>query len=133
MPCAFNRSVGRTYGVWVWANLRRVPVRGGPGPGGARSDGCGLAWRPSGTRRAWLSAPIVASSVGLFAVLFTIDLLGINRGEITRLWIFLACFFQLPAAYVCATLNHRAAIAAVLGITLLQDCFAIGTIGFVVP
>jgi hypothetical protein len=34
---------------------------------------------------------------------------------------------------VCGTLNHRAAIAGVLGIARLQDCFPIGTIGFVVP
>jgi hypothetical protein len=65
--------------------------------------------------------------------LLATDLLGINRGEVTRLWIFLACFFQIPAAYACARLNSRVALALVLGTTLLQTALGTAMIGFIVP
>ena len=130
---AFNEAVGRPYGVWVRANLIEFMFAAGPAQVVLAIIAAAAAWRPSGSLRDWLSAPIVVTVCGLFAVLITIDLAGINRGEITRLWIFLACFFQLPAAYVCARLNHRAAIAAVLAITLLQVSLSTAMIGWVVP
>jgi hypothetical protein len=50
-----------------------------------------------------------------------------------RLWIFLPCFFQIPAAYVCSRLDSRFAIGVLLGITLLRDALGTAVIGFVVP
>ena len=78
-----------------------------------------------------LRHPLTLTAAGLFAVLLTTDLIGLNRGEVIRLWIFLACFFQLPAAYLCATVNNRTAIAIVLGATLLQVSLAVGMIPFI--
>jgi hypothetical protein len=49
------------------------------------------------------------------------------------LWIFLACFFQIPTAYVCARLDNRAALALVLTTTLLQSAIGTSMIGFIVP
>jgi hypothetical protein len=66
-------------------------------------------------------------------VLLATDLIGINRGEVVRLWIFLACFFQIPAAYVCARLGNRAAMVPVLATTVLQSALGTSMIGFVVP
>jgi len=43
--------------------------------------------------------------------------------------IFLACLFQIPAAYVCARLNSRAALALVLATTVLQAALGIKMIG----
>ena len=80
-----------------------------------------------------LSIPIVALSLGLGGVLLAIDLSGVNRGEVTRLWIFLACFFQIPAAYVCVRLQSRTAVMLILGTTLLQDVLATSMIAFVLP
>jgi len=80
-----------------------------------------------------LSIPIVALSLGLGVVLLAIDLSGVNRGEVTRLWIFLACFFQIPAAYACARLQSRTAVMLILGPTLLQDVLATSMIAFVLP
>jgi hypothetical protein len=129
----FNEVAGRSYRVWLRANLVEFLFAAGPSQVVLAAVAGTAAWRRSGAWPERLAAPVVATSLGLFAVLLTTNLIGINRGEVIRLWIFLACFFQLPAAYLCAVPGHRAAIAAVLGITLLQVCLATPAIGFVVP
>src|SRR6185503_17235201 len=58
--------------------------------------------------------------LGLAASVLAVDFLGLNRGEVVRLWIFLACFAQIPAAYACARLNSRAAMMLVLSTSVLQ-------------
>ena len=68
-----------------------------------------------------------------FAILSTIDLLGVNRGETIRLWIFLAVFLQMLAAYVCTQRAPFVTCAVVLTMTVLQSMFTVGRIGFVVP
>jgi hypothetical protein len=61
------------------------------------------------------------------------DAVGINRGEVIRLWIFLACFWQIPAAYVCRRLDSRMAFTIVLIITLLQDALGSSMLAFIEP
>ena len=61
------------------------------------------------------------------------DAVGINRGEVVRLWIFLACFWQIPAAYVCGRLNSRTAFTLVLIMTLLQDVLGSSMLAFIEP
>jgi hypothetical protein len=70
-------------------------------------------------------------TLSLALILVITNALGVNRGEVVRLWIFLACFFQIPAAYVCARLGSPALIA-VVAMTLLHTALAIAMIGFVV-
>lgn len=130
---AFNQTAGRPYGVWVLANLREFALSAGPAqlvltlvlP-------LGVLFRARAVRP-WLSHPEVAISLGLLAVLLATNLLGINRGEVVRLWIFLACLFQIPAAWACAILGHRWAVIAVLAVTVAQAAIGLGTVGFVVP
>jgi hypothetical protein len=69
----------------------------------------------------------------VLGVLLVTDLLGVNRGEEIRLWIVLACFFQIPTACVCARLERRAAIALVISTTVLQDALGTAMIGFILP
>ena len=47
-------------------------------------------------RSATATRPIVAVSIAARAILAIIDLIGVNRAEVVRPWIFLACFFQTP-------------------------------------
>jgi hypothetical protein len=61
------------------------------------------------------------------------NLLGVNRGEVVRLWIFMACVIQLPAAYVCARLTSTAAVGMVVAVTVLHDALLAATIGFILP
>ena len=61
------------------------------------------------------------------------DAIGVNRGEVTRLGIFLACLAQIPAAYVCRHLGRALAFGLVVFVTLLQNAVGTAMIGFVVP
>ena len=129
----FNAQAQRPYSIWVWENLREFLF----GVGVAQvavfpaAVMAGL-WR-AGSWKERLTEPITVVSAGVLTVLLAIDLIGVNRGEVIRLWIFLACFFQIPAAYVCARLEGRAALALVLVLTILQCAFGTAMIGFIVP
>jgi len=128
---AFNVDADRPYSIWLRANLREFLV--GMGACQATLVFAALA---DGLRARDGSAPRRAIGVvclGLLAVLAALDLAGLNRGEVTRLWIFLACFFQIPAAYVCARLESRTSLAIVLSVTLLEDALGTAMIGFVSP
>jgi hypothetical protein len=129
----FNVSAARPYSIWVRENLleflfgvglcQAVVFWAALGDGLWRAD----SWHSR------LTQPITVVCLGLAGVLLATDLIGINRGEVIRLWIFLACFFQIPTAYVCARLDNRAAMALVLTTTLLQSAIGTSMIGFIVP
>jgi hypothetical protein len=129
---AFNRQVQRPYGVWVRDNIVEFLFAAGTCSSllfcGALVDGL-LRLRAKDMRDHLL----VAMCVGLTVVLIATDLLGVNRGEVTRLWIFLGCLFQIPPAYVCARLNSATAATIVLGCAVLQASLGTGMIGFIVP
>jgi len=127
----FNRMAGRPYGIWVWQNPWDFAI----GMGTCQAVlAVAVLWqglvecRRTGTCSAatWLSASLLGS-------LLAIDLLGVNRGEVVRLWIFLACFLQIPAAYFCARLDSRVAFALVLAVTIFQGALGTAMIGFVLP
>jgi hypothetical protein len=130
---AFNATVHRPYGIWVRANL--VEFAFGMGICqvciffGAFAD----AARRAAISLAAVADPAVAIALGLGAVLLAIDLLGVNRGEVMRLWIFLACFCQIPAAYAYARLQSRTALMLILGTTLLQSALGTSMIAFILP
>lgn len=123
---AFNADAGRPYTIWVWQNLFDFLFAVGVCQG-VMSLGC----FPDALRR--IGEPIAVLCASLAVVLLVLDLAGVNRGEVVRLWIFLACFFQIPAAYVCARLDGRMAITMVIATTILQDALGTAMIGFVVP
>jgi hypothetical protein len=128
---AFNALEHRPYGLWVRQNL----IDFGFGVGVCQAV---LFWfaAADGLRRradSWLNRPIVLFSAALLVMLLALDLAGVNRGEVIRLWIFLACVFQVPTAYVCVRVQQRAAFAIVLMLTIVQAALATATIGFVVP
>jgi hypothetical protein len=129
----FNEVAGRPYGVWVVANIREFLFGIGVCQAivfpAAMLDGIRRSptWRDAATR------PIVALGSGILLVLAVIDATGLNRGEVIRLWIFLACFFQIPAAYVCSRLESRLALWVISTVTILQGTIGLAMIGFVGP
>jgi hypothetical protein len=129
----FNAQSRRPYSIWVWENLREFLFGAGVAPVVLVPAAvmAGL-WR-AGSWKDRLTEPITVLSAGILTVLLAIDLIGVNRGEVIRLWIFLACFFQIPAGYVCARLESRTAIALVAMLTVLQGAFGAAMIGFIVP
>jgi hypothetical protein len=76
---------------------------------------------------------MAALCLGTAIALLATDLAGINRGEVVRLWIFLACFLQVPAAYICRRLDSRAALILVLGTTILQTALSASMLAFLQP
>jgi hypothetical protein len=120
----FNIEAGRPYWIWVRQNLVEFAF----GVGVCQAV---LFWAALGESR--FPDPMAVLCLALLAALLVTDLIGVNRGEVIRLWLFLACFFQIPAAYVCARLESRAALGVVLGTTLLQSALGTAMVGFVVP
>ena len=129
----FNADAGRPYAIWVRANLGEFLFGIGVCQAilfvAALTDGFrgGTSWRDR------LTNPITVLCAGIAAVLLVTDAIGVNRGEVIRLWIFLACFFQIPAAYVCARLDTRWALTLVIAVTVLQATLGTAMIGFIVP
>jgi hypothetical protein len=129
----FNVDAGRPYSIWIWQNLREFLFGIGVCQAivfcAALVDGLRgrEAWREKLTR------PITVLCIGAAAVVLATDAIGVNRGEVIRLWIFLACFFQIPTAYVCARLGTSPAVMLVIALTVLQATLGTAMIGFVVP
>src|SRR6185295_7242664 len=121
-----NADAGRPYAIWVWQNLLDFLFAVGVCQGVMS-----LGFLPYALGR--IGEPIAVLCASLAVVLLALDVAGVNRGEVVRLWIFLACFFQIPAAYVCARLDGRMAITMVIATTILQDALGTAMIGFVVP
>jgi hypothetical protein len=129
----FNATTARPYAVWVTGNLREFALGAGLCQAVA-SVGVLLTWLSApGSWRERLLHPMAAACIGLFAVLGAVDLIGVNRGEVTRLWIFLGCFYQIPLAWACSLRDSQLAIAVVLGVTALHAAVGTTLIGFVVP
>jgi hypothetical protein len=118
----FNIRRSRPYDIWVRQNMLDFFF----GVGIGQTALAAVAW--------WRSRPadpIVLLVATLTATLVAIDLLGVNRGEVIRLWMFLACLFQVPAAYVCARLENRVAVGVLIATTVLQDALGTHMIGFI--
>ena len=130
---AFNVDTNRPYAIWVRQNLLDFAFGVGVCQAVVFCAVLGDTMRRARASRQELGRPIAVLALGLAGVLLVTDLLGFNRGEVTRLWIFLACFFQIPAAYACALLHTRVALIVLLGTALLQCALGTAMIGFIVP
>ena len=131
---AFNAVAGRPYNIWVRQNL--VEFLFGVGLcqvvlfAAALTDGAaGL----KSHRRDRGSVAIVLICSAILAMVGMADIIGVNRGEVIRLWIFLACLWQIPAAYVCRRLESPVSFTVVLVTTLLQDALGTAMVAFIVP
>ena len=122
------------YAIAIWANLIEFVLSVGLCQAVlfAAALAFGAIDREPGQGR--LHHPLTVLCVSLLAILLITDLIGINRGEVTRLWIFLACLFQIPAAWICARLRRPAvAIAIVVATSIVHATLGTSVVGFVVP
>ena len=128
----FNDEAGRPRWIWIRENLREfffgVGVCTATVFWAALADG----FRPGEPWRERLTRPITVLCLGLAAVLLALDVIGVNRGEVIRLWIFLACLFQIPAAYVCARLDTPVAPMLLIAVTVMQAGLGTAMIGFLI-
>jgi hypothetical protein len=130
----FNAALGRPYAISIWANLIEFVLSVGVCQAflfAAALAGGAIDREPGQDR---LHHPLTVLCLSLLAVLLVTDLIGINRGEVTRSWIFLACLFQVPAAWICARLRRpAAAMAIVVATSIAHATLATSTVGFIVP
>jgi len=124
---AFNTLEHRRYLLWVVQNLIDFAIAIG-----VCQAVIFLAPLDRAVRRS-LTGPLAAVWLALAVVVAVLDVAGVNRGEVVRLWIFLACLFQIPAACVCARFPGQTAISLVIASVILQDAVGTGMIGFVIP
>lgn len=129
----FNQLEARPYGAWVRANIMEFLFTAGPAAFGLVVTAPMIVWAATRRWRLWFTQPLVATCLGLVGVLVVTDLIGVNRGEVSRLWIFLACAIQVPAAFICARLGGRWPVALVLTAAVLQTCLAAAVFGFAFP
>ncbi len=120
----FNAAAGRPYHVWVWRDLLDFSIGAGLCQALLFVALVWAAVRRAGGAAALAGEPVAMFAVSLLAAILVTDVLGVNRGEVIRLWIFFACLVQLPAAHACTRLRNRAAALVVIGTSL-----AVGTVG----
>jgi hypothetical protein len=117
----FNELNQRPYGLWLVQNLIDFFVNTGVGTSAIFLAVAAVAvCRP---------VPERAVMVSVLAVVLVLDALGVNRGEVIRLWIFLGAFVQFPVAGFLA--EQPRALAAIIAGQLLHACAAISTREFV--
>jgi len=129
----FNSGGNRPYRIWVSENLFDFFFGAGICQAFVFCISVVGALDPANLRGSGTAGRLAAFYLGTAAALMAADLLGLNRGEVVRLWIFLACFAQVPAAHVCARLGSRGAVMLVLGATLLQDALSTAMFAFAQP
>jgi len=139
----FFGTQGRPYWLWVRANLVEFSLGAGVLP----SVLCLLylvtcaAGAIRGMRRRAEARPGLLSSllspgplmlVTLLVTLVALDLLGLNRGEVLRLWIFLMIFVEVVAAYFCSEKAGRWTLDIVLAGSIIQTAVTISMVGFII-
>ena len=132
----FNVRAERGYWIWVWENPKEFTYAAGLPVmmifiymvmqvfGGWKH------LRIHITR--WSMETLFVLS--LLLTLGVVILLGVNRGEITRLWIYLAVFFQVPAAIYMARISRGEGLFLLVACTLaVQSIVTLQRVGFVIP
>lgn len=132
---AFNLAIGRGYAVWLLNNPPELAIGLGALQAtvfvstlmGAFRGGAGERWL------ARLAEPAACVAWSLFAVFVFLEILGVNRGEVLRLWIFLASFVPAVTGLYCARTSSLWPFGIVLGLMMLEAAIPLGMIGFVIP
>lgn len=103
----FNARTGRIYRVWIIQNMKDFFINAGC----AQSILfiamiAGIVVRRGASRGKSMAGavfePAPLTTVCTLLTLIFLDIIGINRGEVIRLWIFLMVFVQMCAAHLCA-------------------------------
>lgn len=118
---SFNVAQHRPYWFWVGHNLKDFAIAMGIG------QACILLFRAPH----WLRDQTHWIGISIVACLVLVDMLGINRGEVARLWIFLGVLFQLLAAHASDT--DRRIVGVIIALSATQTILCMRSIAWVVP
>lgn len=134
----------RGYSVWIVPNLKDFFVNVGFTQGILFLALVAVAfaktvdiWSSSVNRTKdllrFILAPGPLMAVSLTIALLVLDISGVNRGEVARLWMFLMVYVQMIASYSCVTHLGKVTFYLVLAATILQTTITISMVGFVIP
>jgi hypothetical protein len=129
----FNLTSQRPYEIWVGENIKEF------------SFGVGVPimvifiymaskifsqWKNLKNRTFWSLENIFVISILITCC--TVALLGVSRGEATRIWIYLAVFFQIPTAVFMAKIaKGEFLFFCVAGILAIQSIIALHLVKFI--
>lgn len=142
---SFNVDAKRPYDVWAVQDLRSFSLGLGIGPFVLyflclfHLGSVLLRRLPGGASRSVsqiaqvLIMPEHLIAVSSFLTLLVLDLAGINRGEVIRLWIFLAVFLLIPAAHFMKQKLNVLAFHVVVAATIMQTVVTVCSVAFIVP
>ena len=134
---AFNVAWKRPYDIWLVTNPKDVALAVGPAVMIVFVSACGLAvWRlarvlVSRGRRA-AGDPGPSLTLATLAVLSTLVVLNVNRGEVARLWIPVFVPIQVAVAW-CLAASHATSRVLLLAGTVAYGVVTIATVGYAVP
>ena len=131
----FNAAEGRSYSIWLRENLKEFFYAAGLPVMmvfiyllfiffGELKDlfTKGYHWTIENT---YLISLLVTFCIVLF--------LGINRGEVTRLWIYIAVFFQIPAAYfIVKVVKSNLVFFVLAGTLIVQTLVSLQRVVFII-
>lgn len=131
----FNLLAGRGYRIWFGENLKEFFYSAGTPSMVIFIYVVALLlprWDELKTRKNL--TPETVFTLSLLATFAVVVFLGINRGEISRLWIYLAVLFQVPAAVFIAKIEKSALpFFLFAGALAIQTLLPLHRVGFVVP
>lgn len=133
---AFNVGAERGYWVWVLENSKEFIYGVGTPVGLIFLLNLVLSFTKKesheGGLRSWSMEKWF--SLSLLATYLVVLLLGINRGETTRLWIYLAVFFQIPTAvYMGKSVKNHWLFFLLAATMAVQAMAALQRVNFIIP
>jgi hypothetical protein len=132
----FNAEAYREYRLWVWENCKEFFYAVGLPIMMIFIYSVAQIIRQIGTTRLNFTKWQIEKSfiISLLITFGTVVLLGINRGEITRLWIYLAVFFVIPAAFLLGKKSRSNILFLCIASTLVvQIMITLQRVAFEVP
>ena len=131
----FNQLAGRGYRIWLGENLKEFFYSAGTPVMVIfiySISQAAVRWDEITNPAHWSYEFVY--SVSLLITFAFVVLLGINRGEISRLWIYLAVLFQVPAAVYIAKIKKSTLIfLLVAGTLVIQTLLPLHRVGFTNP
>lgn len=129
---AFNVLAQRPYSVWVLLNLRDFFLNMGLAQSLVFAAlVVSIARRAiADPQSAWRQNHVVLTAAFL-VVLVALDVLGINRGETVRLWIFLGVLMHMLVAHACAIWSHRRLFEPMLVVSIVQTAVCLTAVAWV--
>jgi len=128
MSIAQTSSLGiayRPYTIWLFENLRNFFIGAGIVPSLLFILACIMIFKIK------KSASII--TLATLMTIIILDISGLYKGEVARLWIFLMPFIHIIAAYYIAEKLHPRTFYLTIICTIIQSSIAMSMVGFVIP